>query len=261
MSEKTRTMLWLGALGVAVLFAVSALWYVRAYSNSLGPASYRTFAVSAEGKIVAVPDVAMFTWSVISQGDMGVEDLQKENADKANKIIEFIKSRGIEAKDIKTESYSIEPRYQHYDCNQYHYIGYTPIPCPPPVIVGYTVTQTVSVKIRDFSKISDVLGNVVELGANSVSGISFTVDDPTALQNQARAEAIAKAKSQAKAIALAGGFKLGKLLSIEESAVPSPVYYGEALGRGGGGTIPEVPTIEPGSQTITVNMTLRYEIR
>ena len=96
--------------------------------------------------------------------------------------------------------------------------------CPPPEIVGYSITQTVSVKVRNFEKIGDLLSGIVDNGANSVSGISFTVDNSTKLENEARKNAMTEAKEKAKAVAEAGGFRLGRLLSVEEGG-QYPTYY------------------------------------
>ncbi len=82
------------------------------------------------------------------------------------------------------------------------------------------------------------------------------------LQNEARAEAIEKAKQKAKFMARAGGFSVGRLLEIQESSYLPPIYYAkEAFGRGGGDLSAPTPVIEPGSQEVTVNVVLRYEIR
>ena len=111
--------------------------------------------------------------------------------------------------------------------------------------------------------LAPLLSGVVVSGANSVSELNFTIDDPTSLQNQARAEAIRKAREKAKSIAKAGGFSLGKILSINESGdYPPQPYLGsfkkEALGVGS--PVPTRPIIEPGSQEIIVNIDLVYEI-
>ena len=253
---------WAKVVLMAAL-ALSALWYARTYSRSVEPSTFRSFSVSGEGKVVAIPDVARFTFSVLTQGGKDLGALQKENTIKVNRALGVVKAVGVEDKDVKTESYSVEPRYQYFNCG--------PIlldsgkPCPPPEIVGYTVSQTVSVKARDFSKVGDLLRDVVGSGANSVSQLSFTVDDPTEIQNQARAEAIGKAKTKAKAIAKAGGFKLGDLLSIDEGGYyPQPVFYKtlEAGGYGGEGPVSlPAPAIEPGSQEVRVTVNLRYEIK
>jgi len=256
---------YLGLVGVVLMavLALSALWYVRTYSRSVEPSNFRSFSVSGEGKIVAIPDVAEFSFSVLTQGGKNLGELQRENTVKVNRAIGVAKAAGVEDKDMKTTEYNVEPRYQYFNCG--------PIlldsgkPCPPPEIVGYTVRQAVSIKVRDFSKVGDLLRDVVESGANTVSQLAFTVDDPTAVQNKAREEAIQKAKAKAKAIAKAGGFRLGRLLSIEEGGYyPQPVFYKtlEAGGYGGDGpTSLPAPAIEPGSQEIKVTVNLRYEIR
>jgi uncharacterized protein len=269
MNEKMKN--YLGAsIVVAVLalavslfsYALSYGDYVKSYGKSIQPSSFRSFSATGEGKVVAIPDVAQFTFSVITEGDKDIAGLQKKNVDLANKAIDFVKGNGVAAKDVKTEGYNLEPRYQYFNCN---HPESSVTPCPPPEIVGYKITQTVLVKVRDFGKIGNILGGVVVNGANNVSGLSFTVDDPTDLQNQARAEAIAKAKVRAEAVAEAGGFKLGQLLGIDEGYNPYPPMYArayDAVGMGGAETksVP-APTIEPGSQEITVNVTLRYEIQ
>ena len=247
------------ALVITVLgFTYAATQYAGVYQKAVDPASFRSFSVSGDGKAVAIPDNAQFSFMVITEGGKQVGALQQENTTKVNKAILFVKSKSIDEKDVKTQSYNVQPRYQYFNCPR------DGGACPPPEIVGYTVTQSVLVKVRDFAKIGDLLSGVVQSGANSVSDLSFTLDDPTMVQNEARAEAIAKAKAKAESLAKAGGFKLGKLLSIEEGAVGRPpVYYSmEAAkyGMGGGGVAP-APSIEPGSQEMNVSVTLKYEIR
>jgi len=243
----------------------AALSFSGAYSRSIQPSSFRSFSVSGEGKAVVVPDIAQFSFSVLSQGGKDLAALQEDNTNKTNKAIDFLKKQGVDQKDIKTQQYNVEPRYQYYNCNPtiYREGGVATQPCPPPDIVGYTITQNVEVKIRDFSKIGDVMSGVVQNGANQVSSLNFTLDDPTSAENDARAEAIDEAKRKAEAVAKAGGFRLGRLLAIEEGY--STPYY--AYGRGGVAmdaaestkALP-APTIEPGSQDVIINVVLRYEI-
>lgn len=255
MDKKIKNYLGITIIVVLAVVALSGAVYVYFYSKASQPTSYRSFSVSGDGKVVLVPDLAQFSFSVITEGSMDVANLQKINTEKMNKVIEFVKSKQIDAKDIKTQSYSLYPRYQYYDCNKVTGV------CPPAEIVGYTVSQSVSVKIRDFAKIGDLLSGVVTGGANSVSELSFTVDDLEAAQNEARAEAIDKAKDKAKAIAKAGGFRLGKLISIEEGGGAYPTYMELAYGMGGGAEAAPAPKIEPGSQEVSVSVTLMYEIK
>ena len=253
------------AISVAVLvvaFAVSS--YAGSYASSIQPTSFRSFSVSADGKVVAVPDVAKFTFSVLTEGGKSLADLQASNTKKVNAAIDFVKSKSVDAKDIKTQQYSVDPRYQYYSCP---HPESSVTPCPPADIVGYTVTQSVAVNVRDFNTIGDILAGVVTKGANSVSSLQFTVDDPTAPQNQAREEAIKKAQDKASAIAKAGGFSLGRLLSIDEGTTPQPYYPvyamadSKAMGIGGGAVATPAPSVEPGSQDVNVTVTLRYEIK
>lgn len=241
----------------ALLFVGASFWYVYSYSQSVVPT--RSFSVQGEGKIVAVPDVAQLSFGVLTEGGVNLAVLQRENTEKVNRVAGFLKENGVDEKDIKTQFYNISPRYQYFSCPPVR-IPEGVEPCPPPEIVGYSINQSVTVKIRDLNKAGDVVSGVVESGANTVSGPSFTVDDPTELQNQARAEAIAKAKEKARAVAEAGGFRLGKLISINEGVAfpaPVPLYAFEKGGGVGGGG----PSIEPGSQEVRVNVTLVYEIK
>lgn len=276
---------FIGVLSFAVLS------YVQTYSDSIEPGTYRSFSVSGEGKVVAVPDVATFSFSIITEGGKDLAALQKENTTKGNKIIDFIKSGGVAAKDIKTEGYSVYPRYTNYTCRQVAvpmmeggsggYGGSAPSGvgiaqpstavaypidkvCPPAEISGYSINQTVSVKVRDFAKAGDILSGAVTNGANSVSQLSFDIDNRDTVESEARAEAIQKAKIKAKAVAKAGGFSLGRLLAIDEGGYGGPVYFAKSMvadGRGGGLEAAPAPSIEPGSQDVIISVTLRYEIR
>ncbi|RJQ27739.1 DUF541 domain-containing protein [Candidatus Parcubacteria bacterium] len=247
------------SVGVAALILSIASWsYANTYSKTIEPGSFRSFSVSGEGKVVAVPDVAKFSFSVITQGGKNLGDLQKQNIEKMNKAITYIKDQGVADKDIKTESFNVDPRYQYYGCKD----GGS---CPPAEIVGYTVTQSVGVKVRDFEKAGDILSGVVQNGANNVSGLQFTIDDPSSVMAKAREQAIEKAKEKAEQIADAGGFSVGRLLGISEGGY-QPVYdsylrnakvsMAESLGGGA-----PAPSIEAGSQDVVVNISLQYEIK
>ncbi len=251
MKDNIKNIVGVAAAAALVVVSMSSLLYVRSYDKSTQPSS---FSVSAEGKVIAIPDVAKFTLGVLTQGGLKLGAIQQENADKSNSIASFLKDQGIGEKDIKTQGYTIEPRYQYAVCK---YDGGT---CPPPTIVGYTVNQTLEVKGREFEKLGDILSGVVERGANSVSGLSFTVDEPTLLEQQAREQAIAKAKEKAKAIAKSGGFRLGRLIQLNEGGVYAPQYVSAEYGMGGGGPVARGPSLEPGSQEVTIQVSLVYEI-
>jgi len=264
MDEKIKNYLGIVVAVVLIAFGYAILSYANTYSKVAEPSSFRNFSVTGEGKVVAVPDVARFTFSVITEGGADLNALQKENTTKTNRAIDFIKQQGVEDKDIKTQSYNVNPRYQNFRCNRPITLGGPePTPCPPPEIVGYTIRQIVEVKIRNFKTVGDIIAGAVKNGANSVSQLNFTVDDPEALKSEARNKAIRKAREKARAIAQAGGFRIGKLLAINESGFPGPVLY-KGASRGIAENYSQefpTPSIEPGSEEVTVNVSLQYEIK
>jgi len=261
MTDKTKNYLgWAIIVGVLSL-GLSALIYAGSYARTVEPAGYRSFAVSGEGKAVAIPDVAEFRFSVITEGGQDLAVLQTENIKKVNAAIGFVKENGVVGKDIRTENYSVEPRYQSSNCG-YRSTGGPEI-CPPPAIVGYTIRQTVAVKARDFAKVGAILSGVVTRGANSVSQLSFTIDDPSAVESEARGRALGQAAAKARAVATAGGFRLGRLIGIDENSDIPRAYYAKGLSGDSemAASVMSAPAIEPGGSEVRVALTLRYEIK
>jgi len=258
MDKKIKNYLGIGALVSMVILAASSLIFANFYSKSIEPSSYRSFSVSGEGRVVAIPDVAQFSFSVITEGGKDIAALQQENTQKANLAVALLKDSGVEDKDIKTAGYNLQPRYQYFSCLAGK--NSSAKPCPPPEIIGYSISQTVSVKIRDFEKAGEILSEIVQSGVNSVSELSFAIDDKTEIENHARQEAIANAISKAESIAQAGNFNLGKILSINENSFPVFNQY-KTLGFDESEDFASSPVIEPGSQEVSISVMISYEIR
>jgi uncharacterized protein YggE len=267
MSEKIKNYLGISLTVVSLAFAYAAVGFVVTRPDY----SERTFSVDAEGEIISIPDIGRFTFSVLTEGDKDASGVQVKNTDASNKVIEYLKAQGVAKEDIKSTGYYINPRYQYYDCSRgyessaaYYAADMPSTPCPPPDIVGYTVEHTLSVKVRNLEKAGALVGGVVENGANTVSELTFEVDDPAQAKQDAIEQAVTKAKAKARATAKAGGFRMGKLVSISTSdgIVPMP-YADYAYGKGGGAeAMTSVsPAVEPGSQSITVRVYLTYEIK
>lgn len=246
---------------MVIVFSLAAIKFAVGYDRMSRWQSASSFAVSGEGKVVGVPDIARLTMGVITEGGNDAAKLQRENTDKTNKIIAFVNSKGVDEKDIKTEQYSVQPRFEYANCG-FERVGAT---CPPPKIVGYTITQSISVKVRNFGVVGDILSGAVTAGANNVYGPTFEIDDRTKLVDQARGEALAKARESAKAVARAGGFRLGKILSIDEGYYGGETYRSyDAYGKGGDMAVASQansPSILPGSQDVIITVNVRYEIR
>lgn len=246
---------WFWVILNAVLIGVFALAVLSAkamidYSYSLQPA--QTISVSADSKVSIVPDLATISFSVIAEGSDTVK-LQTDNNTKINDAIAYLKTQGVEAKDIKTSGYNLNPKYVYNPKTGQNYID------------GYTMTQSVTVKIRDFAKISPILGALPSKGINGLNGPDFSVEDKDKYLNQAREEAFAKAKAKARAMAGYAGAHLGRVITFSENGGGYPIYYYDraetASGKGGAPMAAPAPTIEPGSQDLTLTVNVTYEIR
>ena len=210
-----------------------------------------TISVSAVGEVYARPDLALTSFSVVSE-EKTADDALSKNSESMNKIIEFLKNSGIEDKDLKTTTFRISPRYEWRNGSEFSY----PL-TGQRVLVGYEVTQSLQVKIRDMLKIGVLIEGATNAGATGVGSLEFTFDDEDEFKKQAREIAINKAKSKAKELAQQLGVALGRITNFSESAV-SPIFYGakEAYALGGGAA----PEIETGENLIQSTVIITYEI-
>lgn len=245
---------------VLTVFAL-AFWYgVSGWKEWREIKPERQITVSGEGKVVARPDIATFSASVVTQAEK-VKDAQLENTRRSNAVIGFFKQQGVDEKDIKTVSYNIFPQYQYpkdLPC-----LGY---PCPPqkpPRIVSYEVRHTLEVKVRDLETVDILLDGVITNGANEVGSVSFDIEKKDALLAEARRKAIDDAKEKARVLAKDLGVRLGKLVGFSETGGPLPVFARQLEAKGGFSVeaAPSVPEVEAGEQEIRVNVSLTYEFR
>jgi hypothetical protein len=206
-----------------------------------------TISVSGKGEIFIKPDIAKVSVSV-EKNAYSVSEAQSQATNAINNVIKFLKDSGLEDKDIKTVNYSIYPRYDYLE-NQGR------------VFRGYTVSQTLEIKLRKIEDTGKILADVTRAGANQIGGVSFTIDDEEGVKRQARQEAINDAQTKAKQLAKDLGIKIVRLVSFSESGNDYyPPYYTESakvLGTGGG---PE-PEIPSGENKVTVNVNLVYQIK
>lgn len=240
-----------------VVLVFTAVAYVYQYGRSVNQVyPNRTFTVDGEAKMETATDVATFTASVVTEGEKNITNIQKQNVEKMNTINAFVKEQGIEKEDLQTSQYALVPRYTYPNCTGQSL-------CPQPFISGYTLTQTLSIKVRNMESLGAILSGIVEKGANSISGISFEVDDDTDAKNQARTEAIKNAEKKARDIAKASGFRVGKLVSLYEDPGNTPEIpsYGGMNTDAAQMQAKAAPLIESGSKSGVVRMNLTYEIK
>ncbi len=212
--------------------------------NSVTTTKSTTFDVTGEGKATAAPDVAMVTVGISAKGAT-VKDAQNQINSTINKVSTAVKSLGVDAKDIQTTNYNINPSYDYTGGQR---------------LTGYSASTNLSIKVRQIERANSVIDEATANGANQVGGISFDVDDKSKSENEARQKAVADAKKKAEDAAKIAGFKLGRIINYSEDfgGLPRPIPMLSAADIKAQGA----PTqIEPGSSDITVVVTLSYEIQ
>lgn len=245
-----------GVLGLLALFlATKTITEIISWSkDETYPA--KSFSVTAEGEALAVADIASFNFSVNEDG-VTSDEAQKKATDKINKALDYLKTNGVEEKDIKTENYSIYPKYENvapclaFDCPVY----------AEPKIIGYTVSQTIAVKVRDTENTGKFLSELTKFQINNVSGISFTIDDTDALYDIARKDAVKKAQAKAEALGKELDVKVGDVISFSED---NSQYYGSDYGMGGNMEMSAAKTaveVPRGENKYTTRVYVTYELK
>jgi uncharacterized protein YggE len=205
----------------------------------------RTITISGKGTVKAAPDTVNVSAGVESQAPTAKEALVKNTA-AMTKVVEALKSEGIDPKDIQTTNFSVSPRYEDRDDAR------------PRRIVGYSVYNSVYVVTHDIGKLGAVLDQLVSVGANSIGGISFGVSKPEEMENEARKLAMSNAIAKAKLYAEAAGAELGPVMTIAEQGGYVPRYASappmmEAAAKA-------VP-IEPGTEKLDIEVQVTWELK
>ncbi len=208
------------------------------------------FSVTGSGTVYAKADIANIQVGLRTKTFKTAAEATKESTEKMNKINAELNKLEIEEKDIKTSNYNLSPVYNWTNSKGQE-------------LIGYEVTQTLDIKVRDLNKIGDVISKTTEQGANQIRNISFTIDDEYALKNQARELAITKAKEKAEMIAKQSGMKLGEVKSVYEDISPiiSPLAYSNAKVIADQAAGLSAPDIQAGQNEIKVDVTLTYEVK
>ncbi len=252
-------------LAVVTLSTLQGLRYI-----GTGVAAANTISVSGHGEELAVPDIATFNFSVVSDKTT-VAAAQADATAKANAVTAYLTEAGVDKKDIQTSNYSIQPQYDYQTqvcpavAPSYDGSSASSVYCGggKQVLKGYEVRQSTTIKVRDTAKAGELLAGVGSKGATEVSGLSFTFDDPTAVQTSARNKAIADAKTKADALAKQLGVSLVRVVSFNENSggyYPRAVMtYSSAAGNQAKDAV--APEISVGQNNTTDDVTITYEIR
>jgi hypothetical protein len=247
-----------------IILSISVLswgyYNYRQAQNIINPE--RVVSFSAEGKVVAKPDIAKIVISVITQGEKA-ETVQTENNNKMQEAITFVKEQGIVEDGIKTVYYSLNPQYDYNWCHEGAEDGYYRS-CPPK-IVGYQLDQGVEVKMRDFEKINIIIGGLSDKGINKISNVSFEIDDPEAYKNEARIQALNKIEERARLLSQKTSIRLGKIVAISEGQSAYPIFrealdMEKSMDGSSENIVPSAP-IESGTEEVSITLSVTYELR
>lgn len=251
-----RVLLVLILLGV--ITALTAYTKLTLREAKYGQYGVATISVQGEGEVLAKPDLGTFSFSVMADGE-DATTAQNKSAEKINAIIAYLQEAGVEEKDIKTQNYYLNPKYRYEErlCVAGSY-------CPPgnPVIDGYEVSQSITVKVRNLDIAGSLISGVGEKGATNVSSLNFTIDDDSILKASARATAIADAKAKADKLAKDLGVKIVRMVSYYEDQEGTSYGYGGdmdmARNEEAKSTSPSLPA---GENLIRSNVNITYEIK
>jgi len=235
----------------ALLLAVTIAggFYIAGKHIETDPEEEATITISGEGKVMAVPDVAEVSFGVQTGPQKTVQVAMEKLKKGMQGVIDAMEKQGVEEKDIRTEYFNAGPVYDWSDGEQ--------------KLRGYEASQSVRVKVRDLDKLGMIVSAATTEGANQAGGVNFTVDEPEALREEARAKAIEDAKRKAVSLADQLNESLGELKAYSEGGWGGPpILYKESYARGAvAGDAAMAPTpLPPGEEEIVVNVTLTYEL-
>ena len=213
----------------------------------------RTMTVTGEGVIRARPDMAIVMLGVVNEADDAKLALAANN-EAMTRILDALRTGGIESRDLQTSGFSIQPRYSQPPRDPQPTESWTP------EITGYSVHNTITLRIRDLALVGEILDLVVTLGANTVSGPSFSVAEPEALENSAREAAVREAREKAELYARAAELRLGPITRLEEYAfAPPPPVIMQRMAAEAAAMDSSVP-IEGGEITFQSQVTITWRL-
>ncbi len=203
--------------------------------------------VVATGQVSRTPDVATLRAGVVTQAPTAADALG-ENATRMGRVVAALRAAGIAPRDIATSNVSLSPQYRYAD-NQ------------PPAITGYQASNTVSVKFRDIAKSGAALDALVKAGANQIDGPQMAIDQPDAALDEARVDAIKRARARAELYAKAAGLRVERIISIGENGENAgdgprpPVVYARAM------KADAATTVLAGETEVTATVNVRFLLK
>ena len=224
------------------LAVVTATWLAApALAQTMQPPA---ISVTGEANVSVAPDQAQIDGGVTSDAKTAREASEANNA-AMGKVLLALKGAGIEEKDYQTSRLSLQPQFA------------TPSKVTERAgIVSFRASNRVTVRIRDVTKVANVIDVLVGAGANEIGGINFTVTQASKHLDEAREKAIADARRKAEIYAKAAGVTLGEPISISEEGAPVPLYRGKMAAPMAAGA-----PVAQGEETLSVTVGVSWAIK
>ncbi len=246
---------------LSLYFAVKFLAEIKSY-QMMGDTAPSVITLSGHGEVTAVPDIASVYFTIMKDGKT-VKEAQDAVAAIEAKAIEALKANAVAEADYQVSNASFSPKYEY----QYKT---TALPCAAygcpqgtSVIVGYTASESFTVKVRNVDTVGKVMQDLGATGVSDLSGPNFTIDNQDALQADARKKAIEDAQTKAKALAKDLGVRLGRISSFSENGggYPMPMMYAAKDAMNSVAGAPAPAQLPKGQNTISSDVTITYDIR
>jgi len=207
----------------------------------------RIVRVAGTGEVKVVPDQAMIEVGVERQGNTA--SAAKQSADAAARaVLASLRANGVDEKDIQTNFLSLQPQVDHRKGNK---------------VTGFVAAQTMTVTIRDLSRVDAVVASLLQAGGNEIDSIQYEKSELKKYRDQARDLAVQEAQQKAEALAKAFGLQLGKVHSIDETSESAPMVYAafsKLSSANDWGVAQTGPTTAPGQQTISASITVTFDL-
>lgn len=201
--------------------------------------------IQAEGRTTRVPDVATIRAGVVAQAPSAAAALA-DQASRMARVLAALKRAGVQPRDLATATIGLSPQYRYQDGQ-------------PPQITGYQATNSVSIRFRDVARAGSILDALVASGANQIDGPDLSIDQPDAALDEARLDAIKRARARAELYARAAGLHVSRIVSISEGTAdaggprPPMVYARTAMAK-------DSTEIAPGEKDVTVTIQVRFQL-
>lgn len=202
--------------------------------------------VTAQGESKRTPDIATISAGVVTQAADAAAAM-RENAARMDRVIAALKSAGVAYRDVRTANISLQPQYR-YANNE------------APVVTGYQASNTVTIKFREIARAGTILDALVATGANQINGPELGLDQPDAAMDEARVDAIGKARARAEIYARAAGLRVKRILSISESGFDSPRPIPILMRAQAMVSEAAQSKVLPGEQALNVSVSVRFEL-